>query len=128
MFKIIALYMMALFVQLYVKIDILLTCGKHLHDSIISLKWEILTHTTILTSPLFIESPAPSQDSERSCICGRDIEIASFYGFDIRFCQCFSFYYMCFIAIEFASVSTSVLLDFETVPCGRHFVSILLQK
>jgi len=35
MFKIITFY---LFARLYVRLDILLTCGKHLHDHIISVK------------------------------------------------------------------------------------------
>ena len=35
MFKIIAFFMITLFVRLQVRIGILLTCGKHLYDSII---------------------------------------------------------------------------------------------
>jgi hypothetical protein len=65
----------ALFPQLYVRTSILLTCGMHLHDRIISLTGEIWTHTTILTLPLFIEVPGPNTESERSCICVLEVSI-----------------------------------------------------
>jgi hypothetical protein len=50
------LYNNAIIVRLYVEIDIVLTCGTHLHDRIISLRggW---THKTSLSLPLFIEVP-----------------------------------------------------------------------
>ena len=38
----------------------LLTCGKNLHDRIISLKGEVWTNEASLTPPLFIEVSAPS--------------------------------------------------------------------
>jgi hypothetical protein len=44
---------------------ILLSCGKHLHDRLISIRGEILVHKTTLTLPLFIEMPASSQESGR---------------------------------------------------------------
>jgi hypothetical protein len=47
----------------------LLTCEKHLHDRIISLKGEVRSYKTSLTPRLFIEVPVPSQESKRSCIC-----------------------------------------------------------
>ena len=62
-FKIIALFLITLFARLYVRVSILLTCGKHLHDCIISLRREAWAHTTSLTSPLFIKVPVPSQES-----------------------------------------------------------------
>ena len=69
MFKIIAFFIMTLFARLYVRVDILLTCGKHVHDGIISLRGEVWAHTTSLIQPLLIEVPVPSQEHEPSCIC-----------------------------------------------------------
>jgi hypothetical protein len=43
--------------QLYVRIGILLTYVKYLHDRIISLRGEVLVYKTILTPPLCIEDP-----------------------------------------------------------------------
>ena len=73
MFKIRAFFITTLFAWLYVRVDILLTCGKHLHDRIISLRGEIWTgevwaHKTNLTLPHFIEVPV-LQESQRSYIC-----------------------------------------------------------
>jgi len=47
MFKIIAFFIIALFAQLYVRVGILLKCGKHLHGRIISLKGEVCFHFII---------------------------------------------------------------------------------
>ena len=47
------------------RVGILLTCGKHLLDRIISLRGEVWVHNTILTPP----PPVPSQDSDQLCIC-----------------------------------------------------------
>jgi len=41
-FKIIAFFMITLIARLYVSVGILLSCGKHLHDHIISLRGEVL--------------------------------------------------------------------------------------
>ena len=46
-------------------VGILLTRGKPLHDCIISLKGEVKAHKISLISPLVIEVPVPSQESER---------------------------------------------------------------
>ena len=54
---------------MYMSVSILLTCKKHLHDHIISLRREVYTHYTSLTLPLFIEVPELRQDSERACMC-----------------------------------------------------------
>ena len=70
--------------------DSLLACGKHLHDRLISLSIEVWVHKTSLTPPLFIEVPVPIQESERSCICVRSIDLGS--------------------------VSTIFLIDFGTIP------------
>ena len=42
---------------LYVRIDSLLTSGKHLHNCISSLNWSAWVHKTSLTPPLFIAVP-----------------------------------------------------------------------
>ena len=46
---------------------------------------KVWAHKTSLAPPLFIEAPVPSQESERSCICVRVINFASFYGFSTVF-------------------------------------------
>jgi hypothetical protein len=46
----------------------------------ISTLWQVSLHETSITPPLFfIEVSVPSQESERSYICVRDIEFACFY-------------------------------------------------
>jgi len=47
-----------------VRVGILLTCGKQLHDCIISLRGEAKAHKRSLTLPHFIEVPVPSPESE----------------------------------------------------------------
>ena len=54
---------MTVFTQFDARVGILLTCEKHLHDSIISLRGKVWAHTTSLTPPRFIEVPVPSQES-----------------------------------------------------------------
>jgi hypothetical protein len=48
---------------MYVKV--LLSCGKHLHDSIISLRDEV--RAIISSLPLLIEVPVTSWESDRPC-------------------------------------------------------------
>ena len=48
------------------RIVILPTCGKHLHESIILLRGEVWTHKTSLSSPFFIGVPVPRKGSEWS--------------------------------------------------------------
>jgi hypothetical protein len=63
---------------------ILLACGNHLHDHIISLRGEGWIYKTNLTPPLSIEVTVSTQESERSCICMLKVSIfASFYDYDI---------------------------------------------
>ena len=69
MFKIILFFLITLFFRIYVSVNIFLTCGKYLHDRIISLRREILAHKTSLPPPPFIEVLVLSHESERSCIC-----------------------------------------------------------
>jgi hypothetical protein len=63
---------------------ILLTCGKNLHDRIISLSGEVCAHKTSLMPPFVIEVAVPSQESEQSCICVRGIDFSSFFDFAIE--------------------------------------------
>jgi hypothetical protein len=77
--------------------EVLLTCEKHLHDYTLLLKGEVWSHKTNLTAPLFIEVPVLSQINEKSCICVRCFNFASFYYFfnwilDFLWWFCFSFY------------------------------------
>ena len=53
--------------HLYVRVHILLTCGRHLHDRIIRLTEESWAHKTSVISRTVIEMHVPSQESEQSC-------------------------------------------------------------
>jgi hypothetical protein len=66
----------------------LLTRGKHLCDSIISLKGEVSTHENSLTSPLSTVVLLPIRVSEWSCMCGRGIHVASLNDFVIGIWNC----------------------------------------
>ena len=50
------------FAWLYVRVGKLLTCGKHVHDGIISLRGEVLAPKTKSIPPLFIEVSVQSQN------------------------------------------------------------------
>jgi hypothetical protein len=84
-----------MFSSLYVSVGILITCGKHLHDYIISLRGQVWAQKTSLTPPLLIEVPVPRQESEQSCICVLGVLILPLY--------------------------TIFLLDFGTVPTVCYF-------
>ena len=56
-------------------IDILFTRGKHLNDFVISLRVEVWGHDTSLTPELCMLVPVSSQESERSPICLRGVDI-----------------------------------------------------
>ena len=60
-----SLFVMKLFVRSCAKVGILLACGKHVHDRIISLKSQIWAHKTNLSSSLFIKVRVPSQKDEQ---------------------------------------------------------------
>ena len=57
-----------MFARLCVRVGILLTSRKHLHDLIISLRGKDGVNRTSLTPPHFIEVPVLSQASGQSCI------------------------------------------------------------
>ena len=62
-------FMTRLFARLSMRVDILLTCWKCLHDLMIFNKKGVLTHKTSSTSPLFIVPvPIPSHENELLCI------------------------------------------------------------
>ena len=61
MLKFIASFIITLFAQLYERVAILLTRGKHLHDRITSLTAKCYAHKTSLTQPLFIAVYVPIQ-------------------------------------------------------------------
>ena len=89
MFKIIAFFIITLYAQLFARICILLTCGKPLHDLIISLRREVRAHQTIVIPPLFIDVSVTSQKSERSFILVvRGFDFTVFYDFDVWFWNC----------------------------------------
>jgi hypothetical protein len=61
MFKIRAFFFIAtLFTHLYVRVCVLLACGKHSHDRIILVRDEIWVHKSSSIPPLFIEVHVPS--------------------------------------------------------------------
>ena len=66
-FKIHAFFIITLFTQLYVRVDILLTHMTALFHH----KMGSLGILNCLALPLFIEVPVPSQEIESSCICVR---------------------------------------------------------
>jgi len=78
-----------------VRIDILVTCGKHLHDHIISLRGKVWAHKTSLIQPLFIIVPVPRQEREQSCIC--------------------------VLGVPILPTSTILPLDFGTIPTVQYF-------
>ena len=104
MFKVISFFIIKLFAMLYERVDILLTCGKHLHDRIISLRGEIWTgevwaHKTNLTPPHFIEVSV-LQESQRS--------------------------YICVLRLSVLVLSTILIFDFGIVPIVWYFLFFVL--
>ena len=80
LFKIKPFFIITLFTRLYVMVGILLTCGKHWSDRIISLRREVWAYKTSLTLPLLIEVPVPGKWAVM-CLCVKSIDFASFYHF-----------------------------------------------
>jgi hypothetical protein len=68
-----------IFARLFVGVDFSLTCGKSLHDCIISWRRKVWAHkASLIPSPslsLFIEMQVPSREGERSCICVLGVSI-----------------------------------------------------
>jgi len=62
---------------MYVRVGILLTRGKYLHDRIISIKWNVCDHKTSLTPSLFfIEVLVAILESEWSCLWMLEVSIS----------------------------------------------------
>ena len=59
----------------YVRVIILLTSWKYLHDCIISLRWAGWAYTIRLTLTLYIEAHVLNKESEQSCICVLDFGV-----------------------------------------------------
>ena len=80
MFKIIAFFMIKLFTRLFVGIDILLSCRKHLDDRFISLRMEVWVHKASLSPNMFLFKCLYRVEESESCIRAfRLIDFASFY-------------------------------------------------
>lgn len=56
-------------------------CGKYLHNRVLSLKWDLWTHNTILSLSLLIEVSKRSYERERSCICMLRLYILMWFWF-----------------------------------------------
>jgi len=65
----------------YVRVAILLTFGKQLHDRIIILRFRY--HSTSLTPPHYIEVPIPSQENDESSIFV--LEVSNLLDFNSNF-------------------------------------------
>jgi hypothetical protein len=77
-------FIITMLARLYVKVGILLTCGKYLHDPIISLRGDGWTHKTSLSPPFLIEVFVPSKEIEQY-LCVRRIDFACFCHFVMDF-------------------------------------------
>jgi hypothetical protein len=95
----IAFFIITLFSLLYVKVGILLTYWKHLHDRIISLSREVCGCKTSIALPLFIEVSVLSLESEWSCMCVAEVSIAYFYDFSLGFLTVPTVWYFLFVML-----------------------------
>ena len=71
-----------------------------------------VTLKTSLTPPLFIEVPVPSQESQRSCICGSGIDFTSFYDFLLDFGAVLTVWYVWFWFYQLIVSSELLCSDF----------------
>ena len=115
-----------------------LTFGKHLHDRITPVRGGVSSHTTSLRPPFLMKLPVPRQDSERSCICVRSIDFASFYDFDIwilelfRQTELFVFHFIVcsesvsilFIGVAMKFIQTLIEIN---SPTGKSYISFILE-
>ena len=67
----------------------LILCGEHLHESIISLRGEVWNHKTSLTPSLFIKCPYHVRKMSAHVFVCQEVDLASFYYLDFRFLNCF---------------------------------------
>ena len=80
-------FIIKLFTHLYVKVSILLTCRKRLHDNIISLKRKVWAHKASLTCHFLLKCQYQTRKvSGHGCMLGGNrIDFASLYYFDNLF-------------------------------------------
>jgi hypothetical protein len=93
---------------LYVKVDMLISCGNHFHDYIISLRQEVWAHKTSLTLPLFIEVPVLIQEPEQSCNCVLRVSIwplSTILIFDFRINPTLLYFFYFFLSLKLHIVS-----------------------
>ena len=91
-------FIITMLARLYVKVGILLTCGKYLHDPIISLRGDGWTHKTSLSPPFFIEMFVPSKEIEQY-LSVRRIDIACFCHFVMDFGTVVFYFFFHFIVL-----------------------------
>ena len=102
------------------RVSILLTCGKYLYDSIISIWREGCVHKTSLTLPLCIEVSVPSQESDRSCIGVLGYRFCLFLRF------CYWFLELLKLIIWLSNLSTLSVPDegnSRNVSCALNLIS-----
>ena len=96
-----------LLTQLYVRVGILHTSGKHMHDRITLQGVDVWIHTISLTLSLFVEVHVTSYECEQSCICMLGISILSillcYDGFSIRFWK--RYYSMEFVLFQYLLIT-----------------------
>ena len=88
MFKIITSFIITLFAQLHVMVSTILTCGKQLHDRIISLRGKIWTYETTITPPLFIEVRDVSNHVNKGLMCSEYNSDCNKYSYYCQHCIC----------------------------------------
>ena len=127
MFQIIAFCIITLFCRFYVRMDILLAFGKHLHDRIISLRGDGWSYKTGLTPPLFTEVHIPNQESQWSCICVcQGYRYCLFYDLILNFRIVPTVWYFCF-SFYFSTKEQLILQDkFSYCKFSTHILNILL--
>ena len=101
-----------MFARVCAMVSNLFTCGKHLHDRIISLWWEAWDHKTSFIPPFFVIAlHAPSQESEQSCICVLGVSSQE----SEQSC-------ICVFRVSILPLSTIFLLDIEIILTVWYFL------
>jgi hypothetical protein len=92
----------------YVRVAILLTSWKYLHDRIISLRWADWAYKSSLTLKLYIEVHVLSKESERSCMCVLDFGVVPTVWYFLFF-----IYFHLFISNQ----QQLIMKKFECIKC-----------
>ena len=131
MFKIIVFVIITLFPRIYVRVGILLTCGKHLPDHIGSLRVEVWAHIISLTPPRYLSVCTRPGKLAGMYLFVWGIDFVSFYDFSIEFYNCSDRLWIFFISILFlVYLSKSHLkntLNIKVFVCNKYYFFILLQ-